>query len=98
MFFHYEIPRCHHTGFPHSSVVKESACNARRPGFDSWVGKIPWRKKWQPTPGFLPRESPWTEDAGRLQSMGSQESDMTWRLHHHHHHARAHAKRSDVCT
>ena len=26
----------------------------RRPGFDSWVGKIPWRRKWQPTPVFLP--------------------------------------------
>ena len=29
---------------------------------------------------------PWTEDPGRLQSMGSPESDMTWRLNHHHHH------------
>ena len=29
----------------------------RRPGFDLWVRKIPWRKKWQPTPVFLPRES-----------------------------------------
>ena len=26
----------------------------RRCGFDSWVGKIPWRRKWQPTPVFLP--------------------------------------------
>ena len=26
-------------GFPHSSVGKESACNARRPWFDSWVGR-----------------------------------------------------------
>ena len=29
----------------------------RRPGFDPWVGKIPWRKKWQPTPVFLPGKS-----------------------------------------
>ena len=28
-----------------------------RPGFDTWVGKIPWRRKWQPTPVFLPGES-----------------------------------------
>ena len=28
-----------------------------RPGFDFWVGKIPWRWKWQPTPVFLPGES-----------------------------------------
>ena len=26
----------------------------RRPGFDPWVGKIPWRRKWQLTPAFLP--------------------------------------------
>ena len=26
-------------------------------GFDSWVGKFPWRKKWQPTPVFLPGKS-----------------------------------------
>ena len=26
-------------------------------GFNSWVGKIPWRRKWQPTPAFLPGES-----------------------------------------
>ena len=29
----------------------------RRPRFDPWVGKIPWRRKWQPTPVLLPGES-----------------------------------------
>ena len=38
----------------------------------SWVGKSPWRRTWQPTPVFLPGESPWTENPGRLQSMESQ--------------------------
>ena len=28
-----------------------------RPGFDSWVRKIPLRKEWQPTPVFLPGKS-----------------------------------------
>ena len=28
----------------------------RRPGFDPWVGKIPWRREWQPTSVFLPGE------------------------------------------
>ena len=28
-----------------------------RPRFDPWVGKIPWRREWLPTPVFLPRES-----------------------------------------
>ena len=44
----------------------------RRPGFDPWVGKIPWRRAWQASPVLLPGESPWTEEPGRLQSMGSQ--------------------------
>ena len=43
-----------------------------RPGLDAWIGKIPWRKSWKPTPVFLPGESPWTEEPGGLQSMGSQ--------------------------
>jgi len=34
----------------------------------SW--KIPWRREWQPTPVFLPEESPWAEEPGGLQSMG----------------------------
>ena len=43
-----------------------------RPGFDPWVGKIPWRRVWQPTPVYLPGESPRTKELGGLQSMGSQ--------------------------
>ena len=41
-------------------------------GFDPGVTKIPWRRKWQPTPVFLPGKIPWTEKSGRLQSIGSQ--------------------------
>ena len=37
---------------------------------------MPWRRAWQPTPVFLPGESPWTEEPSWLQSMGS-ESDPT---------------------
>ena len=33
---------------------KEFACHCRRSRFDPWVRKIPWRRKWQPTPVFLP--------------------------------------------
>ena len=33
-------------------------------------GKIPWRRAWQSTPVFLPGECPWTEEPGRLQSIG----------------------------
>ena len=43
--------------FPGGASGKESACRCRRhkiPKFDLWVGKIPWRREWQPTPVFLP--------------------------------------------
>jgi len=55
-------------------VVKNLPAHAEdmRPGFDPWVRKILWRRAWQPTPVVLPGESPWTEELGRLQSMGSQ--------------------------
>ena len=39
---------------------------------DAWAGKIPWRRAWQVTPVFLPRESHEQEEPGGLQSTGSQ--------------------------
>ena len=62
---------------------KESTCYCRehqRPRFYPWVRKIPWRRKWQPIPVFLPGKIPWTEEPGGPQSMGSKESDTTERL------------------
>ena len=41
-------------------MIKNLPANAkrlRRHGFDPWVKKNPWRRKWQPTPIFLPGES-----------------------------------------
>ena len=41
-------------------VVKKPACQCwrhKRCGFDPWVGEIPWRRAWQPTPVFLPGEA-----------------------------------------
>ena len=46
--------------FPRGASGKESACQCRRHKkrvFSPWVGKIPWRRKWQPTPVFFPGES-----------------------------------------
>ena len=54
---------------------KEPACQCRRHkrcGFNPWVGKMSWRKARQPTPVFLPGESPWAEKPGGLQSIASQ--------------------------
>ena len=38
-------------------VVKNPPANAGDARFNPWAGKILWRRKWQPTPAFLPRES-----------------------------------------
>ena len=43
-------------GFPGSSKGKESACSVGDQGSGLQVGKIPWRRKWQPTPVLLPGE------------------------------------------
>ena len=63
-------------GFPCGSAGKESSCNTRRPGFDPWVGKIPWRRERLPSPIFWPREfHEWYRDR--------KESDTTEQLSLH---------------
>ena len=56
---------------------KESACQGRRHRrcrFSSCVGKIPWRRKMATHSSILAWRIPWTEEPGRLQSMGLKES------------------------
>ena len=48
--------------------------------FDPWVGKIPWGKKWQPTPVFLPGESHGRRSLVGYSPRGHEESDTTERL------------------
>ena len=45
------------TSLPMWHSGKESACQCKGHGFNPWVGKIPWRGKWQPGPVFLPGKS-----------------------------------------
>ena len=47
------------------------------PGFNPWVGKIPWRKKWQHTPVFLPGESHGQRSLAGYSPWGFKESDKT---------------------
>ena len=57
------------SGLPRWRGGKESTCQrrrCRRLGFDPWVGNIPWRRR------ILAWRSPWTEEPGGLQAMGSQ--------------------------
>ena len=62
--------------FPGGSDGKGSACNARDPGSIPGWGKIPRRRKRQPTPVFLPGESHGQSLAG-YSPLGHRESDMT---------------------
>ena len=48
-----------------------------RPGFDPWIGMIPWRREWQPTPVFLPGESHGQRSLGGYSPWGHKELDMT---------------------
>ena len=70
-----------------AQTVKASVCNAGDlgsiPGFDSWVRKIPWRRKWQPTPIFLPGKSHGWRSLVGYSPWGHKESDTTERLHFH---------------
>ena len=52
----------------------------RRRGFNPWVGKIPWRRKWQPTPVFLPGKSHGQSSLAGYSLRGRKESDTTEQL------------------
>ena len=56
--------------------------------WETWVRSLgqedPWKRARQPTPVFLPGESPWTEEPGGLQSMGSQGVGHDWGTKHKH--------------
>ena len=50
----------------------------KKPGFNSGIGKIPWRREWQPTPVFLPGESHGQRSLADYQSMGSHKVGHNW--------------------
>ena len=62
-------------GFSGGSDNKESACYCSRCGFDPWVGKIPWRRKWQPTPVSLPGKFHRQRSLVEYSPWGHRESD-----------------------
>ena len=51
-----------------------------RPSFYPWVGKIPWRRKWQPTPVLLPGKPHGRRSLVGYSAWGHKKSDMTERL------------------
>ena len=59
---------------------KELTCQykrLKRHGFDPWVRKTPWRRKWQPTPVFLPGESHGQRSLESYSPWSCKEVDLT---------------------
>ena len=71
---------CNQKGLPWWLSCKESACQCRRRGFDPWLGKIPWRRKWQPTPVSLSGKSHGQRSLADYSPCICREVDTTERL------------------
>ena len=78
-----ELPVGHGSSFPGGLDGKESACNAGDPGSIPWVGKILWRRKWQPILVFLPGESHGQRGLVGYSPCGGKELDTTEQLSFH---------------
>ena len=63
-----------------AQTVKSLPTMQERPGFDPWVGKIPWRRKWQPTPIFLTGKSHGQRSLMGYNPWGHTELDTTEQL------------------
>ena len=59
---------------------KNSPANAGDMGLISLVGKIPWKRKWQPIPAFLPGKSHGQRSLAGVHAGVTKESDTTERL------------------
>ena len=86
MYTHTHTHTCAHThtrGFPGGSAGKEPARQCRRLRrlrFNIWIGKISWRRKWQPAPVFLPGKFHGQRSLAGYSPWGCKESDTTERL------------------
>ena len=67
--------------FPGGSDGKSVCLQTERPRFNPWVGKVLWRRKWQPTPVLLPGKFHGLRSLVGYYSWGHKESDITEQLH-----------------
>ena len=73
------------SGIPWWLSSREPACRCRRCRFDPWIRKVPWRRKWQPAPVFLPGKSHAWRSLECYSPWGSKESDTaSWLSMHIH--------------
>ena len=63
---------------------RESTCQCRRHGFNPWVRKILWRRKWQPTPVFLAGKSHGQKSLVGYSSWGRKRAGHSLVAKHHH--------------
>ena len=68
-----------------AQMVKVSAYSPGDPGFNPWVGKIPWRRKWQPSPVLLPGKSRGWRSLVGYSPWSHRELDSTEQLDFHFH-------------
>ena len=61
---------------------KASSCQCRKCRFDPWVRNIPWRRKWQPIPVFLPGKSHWQRSLEGYSPWGPQRVGHNWGTEH----------------
>ena len=57
--------------------IKDTGRRYKGHRFHLWVGKIPWRRKWQPTPVFLPGESHGQRSLAGYSLYSRKQSDIT---------------------
>ena len=79
-------------------IGKESAYQCRRRGFSPWMGKIPWRRAWQPSPELLPGESRGQRSLAGYSPWGHKELDTTETTEHAHTHSQGVINLSSLCT
>ena len=76
-------PKSKQRGLPRGLSALEATCQCRRHGLDPWVGKIPWRRKWQPTSVFLPGKAHGQRRLVGCSLWGHKELDRTEELSMH---------------
>ena len=64
------------------AYLVKNPLQCRRPGFDPWVGKIPWRKEWRLSLVFLPGESHGQRSLMSYCPWGRKELDKTEQRSH----------------
>ena len=69
-------------GFPQWSRTRLPCRRYKRCRFDPWLGKVPWRRTWQPTPAFLPGESHGLRRLKGYRPLGLKELDTTEATEH----------------